>query len=178
MPPDIMNESLDLAKVCFELARVLKWSKDDPAAEAEIGSLAEKLQSIAMERVHHRDTLGIDVPVVTRAIAYLSQAHASPAIGDQTQRFGYMLDVAIEVARPSSGLSGQAKLFLKDMLDGIGGRHDLGAGFILRPRQKARTENPSDNFCLHFAIGYSVQEPNIPTLLFLSESKRTDQSGP
>lgn len=119
MPPKVMNESLGLADACFELSRVLKWSKDNPAAEAEIGSLTEKLNSIAMKRVHDGDTLGIDVPVVTRAIAYLTQAHAIPPMGDQTEWFGYMLDAVLEVARPNSGLDGQAREFLKDMLDGI-----------------------------------------------------------
>ena len=33
--------------------------------------------------------------------------------------FGYMLDAVLEVARPNSGLDGQAREFLKDMRDGI-----------------------------------------------------------
>jgi hypothetical protein len=119
MPPNVMNESLGLADACFELARVLKWSKDDPAAEAGIGSLTEKLNALAMRRVHDGDPLGIDVPVVTRAIAYLTQAHATPPMGDQTEWFGYMLDAVLEVARPNSGLDGQAREFLTDMLNGI-----------------------------------------------------------
>src|SRR5262249_42367834 len=119
MPPNIMNESLALADACFELARVLKWSKDGPASEMEIGGLAERLNAIAMERVHHRDTLGRDVPVVARAVAYLSQAHAIPPMGDGTEGFGHILDAVLEVARPNSGLDGQAREFLKDMRDGI-----------------------------------------------------------
>jgi hypothetical protein len=119
MPSNVMNESLALADACFDLARTLKWSKDSPAPEAEIGALAEKLNAVAMERVHDRDTLGIDVPVVTRAVAYLTQAHAIPPMGDQAEWFGYMLDAVLEVARPNSGLDGQAREFLKDMRDGI-----------------------------------------------------------
>jgi hypothetical protein len=72
-----------------------------------------------MKRVHDRDTLGIDVPVMTRAVAYLTQAHATPPFGDHTEWFGYMLDAVLEVARPNSGLDGQAREFLKDMRDGI-----------------------------------------------------------
>jgi len=118
MPKNVMSESLALTDACFELARGLKWSKDSPASEVEIGGLAEKLNAIAMERVDDRDRLGIDVPVVARAIAYLTQAHAMP-MGDDTEWFGYMLDAVLEVARPNSGLDGQAREFLKDMRDGI-----------------------------------------------------------
>ena len=119
MPPNVMKESLALADACFELARVLKWSKQSAAPDGDIGGLAEKLNAIAMERVHDRDTLGIDVPVVTRAVVYLTQAHAVPLMGDHTEWFGYMLDAVLEVARPNSGLDGQAREFLKDMRDGI-----------------------------------------------------------
>jgi hypothetical protein len=119
MPPNVMNESVALADACFALARVLKWSKDTAASEREIGSLAEKLNTIAMERVDDRDTLGIDVPVVTRAVIYLTQTHAFPEIGGRTDWFGYMLDAVLEVARPNSGLDGQAREFLKDRRDGI-----------------------------------------------------------
>jgi hypothetical protein len=119
MPPNVINESLALADACFELARVLKWSNDNFVADAEIGGLAEKLNSIAMKRVHDDDTLGIDVPVVTRAVSYLTQAHAIPPMGDHTEWLGYMLDALLEVARPNSGLDGQAREFLNDMLEGI-----------------------------------------------------------
>jgi hypothetical protein len=40
-------------------------------------------------------------------------------MGDHTEWFGYMLDAVLEVARPNSGLDGQAREFLKDMRDGI-----------------------------------------------------------
>jgi hypothetical protein len=106
MAPNVINESLALADACFELARVSKWSNDNPAADAEIG-------------VHDDDTLGIDVPVVTRAVAYLTQAHAIPPMGDHTEWLGYMLDALLEVARPNSGLDGRAREFLNDMLEGI-----------------------------------------------------------
>lgn len=119
MPPNVINESLALADACFGLARVLKWSNDDPVAESEIGGLAESLNSIAMKRVHDRDTLGIDVPLVTRAILYLTQAHAIPPMGDRTEWFGYMLDAVLEIARPNAGLNGQAREFLNDMRNGI-----------------------------------------------------------
>jgi hypothetical protein len=119
MPPNVMSESLALADACFNLARVLKWSKDNPSAEAAIGVLAENLNSIAMKRVHDRDTLGIDVPVVARAVAYLTQTHAIPPMGDETEWFGYMLDAVLEVARPNSGLDGDAREFLQDLLEGI-----------------------------------------------------------
>ena len=119
MSRNVMSESLALVDACFELARVLKWSKDNPAVEAVIGRLAENLNTIAMKRVHDADTLGIDVSVVTRAVAYLAQAHATPPMNDQTEWFGYMLDAVLEVARPNSGLDGQAKEFLEDMLEGI-----------------------------------------------------------
>jgi hypothetical protein len=126
MTVNLIKESLALTDACFELARVLKWSRT-PAGEVEVGALAEKLNAIAMERVHDDDRLGIDVPVVTRAVAYLTQAHAIPPMADDTDWFGNMLDAVLEVARPNSALDGSAREFLKDMRDGIAAVDELGA---------------------------------------------------
>ncbi len=132
MPANIMSESLALSDACFQLARVLKWSKDLPAPNAEIGGLAEKLNGIAMERVHDRDTLGIDVPVVTRAVAYLTQAHAIPPMGDHTDWFGYMLDAVLEVARPNSGpkLKNCFEEAPVRLMGGVARRHNVLSGSV------------------------------------------------
>ena len=63
--------------------------------------------------------MGVDIPLVTRAVNYLEQAHAIPPMGEDTEWFSNMLYAVIEIARPHSSLSGEGRLFLRDMLHGV-----------------------------------------------------------
>ena len=102
-------------------------------ARSECGDwrFAEKLNGIAMERVHDRDTLGIDVPVVTRAVAYLTQAHAIPPMGDHTDWFE-MPDAVLEVARPNSGpkLKNCFEEAPVRLMGGVARRHNVLSGSL------------------------------------------------
>jgi hypothetical protein len=112
-------ENVELEKACFELARTAKWARK-PIDSNEFHLLAARLAEIARSRVFHGDGLVIDAQLITRAIRYLTQAHATPQADDDTQWFSNMLDALLEVARPNSGLNEEGRAFLKDMLEGIG----------------------------------------------------------
>jgi hypothetical protein len=113
------DESAKLYQACFEMARTTKWSRK-PTDTDEIAALAKSFSEIAKERAEYGTELGIDIPLVTRAVCYLGQAHATPPLGDDTQWFSYMLDAVLEIARPNSALNGEGRAFLRDMLHGIG----------------------------------------------------------
>jgi hypothetical protein len=98
------------------VARTTKWARKPIDAE-EIRALGDRLSFIARSFVS--DGLEIDVPLITRAVRYLSQAHAIPPMGDDTQWFSNMLTVVLEIARPNSAVDKTGKAFLRDMIHGI-----------------------------------------------------------
>jgi hypothetical protein len=112
-----MTNTDGVAAACLELARVAKWSRK-PIDTSEITVLAERLTEIAKEKVC--DGLSIDLPLIERAVTYITQAHGMP-MGDDTEWFEHMLRALLEVARPNSGLEVSGKAFLLDLEEGIHG---------------------------------------------------------
>jgi hypothetical protein len=110
------DDARQLHTACFELARATKWARK-PIDTAEFDELAKKLSAIAAERVC--EGLDINLPLITRAVRYIAQAHGMPMMGDDTQWFENMLTALLEVARPNSGLDESGRAFLYDMADGI-----------------------------------------------------------
>jgi len=106
----------ELDGACFEMARTTKWALK-PIDADEIRALGDRLSSVARSFVC--DGLEIDEPLITRAVFSLSQTHAIPPMGDDTQWFSNMLQVVLEIARPNSAVDETGKSFLRDMLDGI-----------------------------------------------------------
>jgi len=102
---------------CFALARTAKWTRK-PIDSEEIRRLADAFFKTAVSRVS--ETLDIDLPLITRAVRYLGEAHGMPT-GDDPRWFEDMLGAVLEVARPNSGLTEKGQEFLYDMLDGITG---------------------------------------------------------
>jgi hypothetical protein len=115
---DTSDAIAKLERACFEIARTTKWVRQ-PIDSDEIVSLAAQFSEIAKDRIFYGEGLQIDAPLVTRAVQYLGQAHASPPMGDDTQWFRNMLDVLLEIERPNSGLDRDGQAFLNDMLAGI-----------------------------------------------------------
>lgn len=107
----------ELAQSCFELARTTKWAQK-PVDAATITAFADKLTHIAKGQVS--EPLGIDIPLITRAVRYLTNAHAIPPMDEDTQWFYEMLRVVLEIARPNTVVDDENKAFLQDMLHGIG----------------------------------------------------------
>ena len=106
----------ELRQACFDVARTTKWSRK-PVDSAEITVLADKLYEIAKGQVSPE--IEIDLPLITRAVRYLGQVHASPPMDDDTGWFYDMLRVVLEIARPNTGVEEENKEFLRDMLQGI-----------------------------------------------------------
>jgi hypothetical protein len=111
-----MDENEELKNACFDVARTTKWALK-PVDTAEINAHAEILYQIAKE--HVSEPLQIDLPLITRAVRYLRQVHAMPPMDDNTMWFYNMLRVALEIARPNTGVEEENKEFLRDMRDGI-----------------------------------------------------------
>jgi hypothetical protein len=102
---------------CFALARTAMWTQKPIDSEA-ITRLAEAFFNIARARLS--EPLNIDLPLITRAMQYVAEAHGMPT-GDDTRWFDLMLMAVLEVARPNSGLTERGQEYLYDMLDGITG---------------------------------------------------------
>jgi hypothetical protein len=111
---ELMSDELQQA--CFDLARITKWSRK-PVDAVKIQAFAEQIAAIAREQVS--EPLGIDIPLITRAVRYLANAHAIPPMDENTQWFSEMLRAVLEIARPNTGIDEENKAFLRDMLDGI-----------------------------------------------------------
>jgi hypothetical protein len=113
-----MTDSRDaelLEHACFELARSTKWATR-PIDTNDIRALADQLSNIAKDKAAHMASLGADISMVTRAVHNLHQAHAIPPMGDDTSWFSDMLEAMLKVAYPNSGLDGEVKAFLGDLL--------------------------------------------------------------
>jgi hypothetical protein len=110
-----MQNSDGVATACLELARVVKWTQK-PIDAAEITTLAERFTAIAKDQVV--EGLSIDLPLIERAVTYITQAHGMPT-RDDTDWFEYTLRALLEVARPNSVLEVSGKAFLLDIEAGI-----------------------------------------------------------
>ncbi len=106
----------ELRQACFTVARNTKWAQR-PMDVAEIQAFSDRLFEIAQSRIH--EPLKRDAAVIARAVHYLNCTYAIPPLGEDTKWFGTALEVVLEIARPNSGLSDEAKPFLTDMMDGI-----------------------------------------------------------
>jgi len=106
----------DLERACLELALAIKIVKE-PISSDDARGLAERFVAIAQDRVCA--PLEIDRPLIARAVRYLTQVHAIPPMGDDTQWFFNMLSVVLEVARPNTSVDEKSKEFLNDMAKGI-----------------------------------------------------------
>lgn len=105
----------ELQAACLAHARTCKWERK-PIDADEISTLARVFFEMAHE--FQSDALQIDLPLITRAVRYLSQAHGMPGCDDKIS-FRIKLAVLIEVARPNSGLDDDGLKFLSDMNEGI-----------------------------------------------------------
>ncbi len=100
------DQDTELKAACFELARSAKWARA-PIDSEEIQSLSEEFFTIATSCLS--EPLCIDIPLLTRAVHYLNQAHGTS--GGDPAWFHNMLSVVVEVARPNSGLDERGQAF-------------------------------------------------------------------
>lgn len=99
-----IEDTADLDAACFELARTTKWEQR-PVDADEIRLHAERFSVIARGQIF--EPLGRDAALVTRAVHYLTTAHAIPPMRDDTEWFYNMLSAVLEVARPNTGQDGK-----------------------------------------------------------------------
>jgi hypothetical protein len=117
MTTDIELQQLEEA--CFDLARSTKWAMR-PVDTSEIKDLSKRFISVVLEEEDAGRELGITIPLLTRAVHYLRQAHAIPPMGEDVTWFKDMLRAILEIACPNVSLEGQGRQFLCDLLVGIG----------------------------------------------------------
>jgi hypothetical protein len=114
-----MEEELQkLKSVCFELARSTIWEQK-PIDVDIITNHADRLYEIAIEQANTREILGATIPIVTRAVDYLRQAHAIPPLKEDLTWFQEMLNAVLEIACPNSEITGEGRQFLYDLLESI-----------------------------------------------------------
>jgi hypothetical protein len=90
---------------------------DEPISSDDARGLAERFTAIALDQVY--EPLGIDRPLVSRAVRHLAQVHAIPPMGDDTRWFSEMLRAVLEIARPNAVVGDDNKEFLRDLREGI-----------------------------------------------------------
>jgi hypothetical protein len=106
----------DLERACLDLALQIKIV-DEPISSDDARGLAERFTAIALDQVHEQ--LGIDRPLVSKAVHYLTQVHAIPPMGEDTRWFSEMLRAVLEIARPNAVVGDDNKEFLRDLREGI-----------------------------------------------------------
>ncbi|MEJ1385795.1 MAG: hypothetical protein RPV21_15710 [Candidatus Sedimenticola sp. (ex Thyasira tokunagai)] len=112
------KDKAKLKEACYLVARTTMWDRK-PVDTDDIESHAEKLFKEALLQYDLVSELGGSIPMVTRAVHYLEQAHAIPPMKNDIYWFSDALRTLLEVACPNSGLKGQAREFLLDMENGI-----------------------------------------------------------
>lgn len=110
------SDDKELLNACLDLARTTKWVRK-PIDVSDLMGFAGKLEAIS--KCFVSSELDIDEPLIARAIRYLAHVHALPVMEEDTDWFKEMLRAVLEIARPNTHVDGEARLFLKDMQDGI-----------------------------------------------------------
>ena len=114
-----MDEDIKkLKEACFRVAQGTLWDMKPVSLEV-IQQHADRLFEEAKIQYEIIEGLGGSIPLVTRAVCYIEQAHAIPPIKNDVRWFRDTLRAVLEVACPNTGLQGEAREFLIDMLKGI-----------------------------------------------------------
>lgn len=107
-----------LNDACVQLATQVLSSSSGVSADL-VETLAARFQHEALHHLEFIEGQGRDPNVLTRAVHYIADAHAIPHMGTDIIWFRSMMDFAVELAVPNSGLSSEGAAFLADVQDGI-----------------------------------------------------------
>jgi hypothetical protein len=107
-----------LNDACVELAKQILSSQSGVSADL-VETLAARFQHEALHHLEFIEDQGRDPNLLTRAVHYIADAHAIPPMGTDTLWFRSMIDFAVELAVPNSGLSDEGRAFLADVRDGL-----------------------------------------------------------
>jgi len=114
---DLDHEALWTA--CFDAAR--KAMEDARPMDVErIRRLADTFYHFALEHMGRIRRQEREPDILVRAVAYLAQTHAIPAMHDSTEWFFFMLRALVELACPEKEQSRETMGFLADIEEGIG----------------------------------------------------------
>jgi hypothetical protein len=107
-----------LNDACLTLAKQVLTTKNGVSNDI-VETLAAKFQD---EALRHSDFIigqDRDPNLLTRAIYYLTDAHAIPPMGSDIGWFQQMLTCLVDLAVPNAGLTDKGAEFLKDLQVGI-----------------------------------------------------------
>lgn len=107
-----------LNDACVELAKQILSSRKGISADL-VETLAARFQSEALHHLEFIEGQGRDPNLLTRAVHYIADAHAIPPMGTDAVWFRSMIDFAVELAVPNSGVSDEGIAFLADVRDGL-----------------------------------------------------------
>ncbi|MCL5772341.1 MAG: hypothetical protein M1479_08730 [Actinobacteria bacterium] len=114
-----------LFKACKEVAGQTLWQTPNPQDISDIidsDQINKAIKGYFEEALHYVEFIvgqNRDPNLITRAILYLSQAHAIPPMKDDLTWFHYSLDVLIELACPNTIHPKETSQFLYDIEEGI-----------------------------------------------------------
>lgn len=107
-----------LNDACLELARVVCANGENGSADI-VETVAERFQE---EALFHLDYLLVrehDPNILTRAVRYIAEAHATPPMGTDVMWFRHMLSCIVELACPNTVVSRRAAVLFADLESGI-----------------------------------------------------------
>jgi hypothetical protein len=107
-----------LNDACVELAKQILSSRSGVSADL-VETLAARFQGEAMHHPEFIESQRRDPNLLTRAVHYIANTHAILPMGTDTVWFRSMIDFAVELAVPNSGLSDSGLAFLADVQDGL-----------------------------------------------------------
>jgi hypothetical protein len=107
-----------LNDACVELAKQVLSSPRGVSADL-VETLAARFQHEALHHLEFIQDQGRDPNLLTRAVHYIADAHAIPPMGTDIIWFRSMMDFAVELAVPNSGVSEIGRSFLTDVQDGL-----------------------------------------------------------
>jgi hypothetical protein len=107
-----------LNDACVELAEQVLASPSGVSADL-VETLAARFQDEALHHLEFIQGQGRDPNILTRAVHYIADAHAIPPMATDIIWFRSMIDFAVELAVPNSGLSDSGRAFLSDVQDGL-----------------------------------------------------------
>jgi len=122
-----------LFEACKKLVKHILWQTPLPQDISDIidtEQIRKTTRKYFEEALRHVEFIvehKRDPNLITRAILYLSQAHAIPPMKEDLTWFSNMLEAVIELACPNTIHSKETAQFLSDIEEGIRGiRKDMG----------------------------------------------------
>ena len=109
----------ELHDACRDLARVVLAAGQPQVSNDILETLAARFEREAADFAPMVARAGRDPNLLTRAMAYIIDAHALPLMGTDMEWFRQTLACLVELAVPGIALSERGGAFLRDLQEGI-----------------------------------------------------------